>query len=655
MATAADAPWRMIAQQLWSDLQPFEGRLGLTWRVALLCAIVAGVAMMHKLPESAISCYLIIFLMRPNGAECVGQAVGLIILASLLILGMAPLIQVLADAPLLRVAVIALATFIFMYLSSASQLGEIGAIIGLVIAFILSMVDVVPAGEIVTRGLLYAWAMACMPMALMIGFSLVFGTGPHTLLRQTIAERLSAAAELLQSGDRRAATALLAEGQAEVDKRVMMTRAFHTATKAEALWLAGAAAASYRLLLAAAAVTPAGAEAGADVSQPYADQPSRQALAERCHTLAQAVRSRAPLPTSLSRQSGDDDVATGSALTVIRRTLEGLAAPDGGLAAKPAKIPFMAPDAFTNPDHQTYALKTTAAAVMAYLTYSLLDWEGIATAMVTCYVASLGTTGETVHKLCLRIGGCLIGALIGILSILLVIPHLTSVGGLMALVFCAILPAAWVSTGSERISYGGVQIGLAFLMTVLGGFGPSLDMDSARDRIIGILLGNMFVFIMFTNFWPTGAVVEARRCLSAALAALARIAAMAPEARPDAVNEIAAVATQTATAKMALDMTPFEPRGQAPTRDDLRRLYGVIDDIAAVLPATTFAAAPLPGEARQFGLAAAALDPDINRNANDDADGVSPALTPPADAAMRGTEASDILTRARRITQLVAG
>jgi len=630
MATAADAPWRMIARQVWSDLQPFEGRLGLTWRVALLCAITAAVAMMHRIPESAISCYLIIFLMRPNGAECVGQAIGLIILATLVVFGMAPLIQALAETPLLRLAVIAGATFLFLFLSSASQLGEIGAIIGLVIAFILTMVDLVPVGEIVTRGLLYAWAMACMPMALMIGFCLVLGTGPHTLLRRTVAERLEAAAGLLETGDRRQATALLAEGQAEVDKRVLMTRIFYTAPKAEAQWLAGAAAAAYRLLLAAAA---APADAGGDAA--------RRSLADGCRRAALAVRRRAPLPPPMALEGATEGAP---ALAVIRRSLAGLAAPDGGMATTPAKTPFLAPDAFTNPDHQRYALKTTAAAVLAYLIYSLLDWEGIATAMVTCYVAALGTTGETAHKLTLRIVGCLIGALMGILAILFVMPHLTSVGGLMALVFCAILPAAWVSTGNERISYGGVQIGLAFLLTVLNGFGPSLDMGSARDRIIGILLGNTLVFIMFTNFWPRSAAVEVRRRLSGALEALARLAALAPAARVDAVNDIAAVATDTAAAKMALDMTPFEPRGQSPAPAELRRLYGVIDEIVALLPAVTFSDRPHDDEVRLFRSAAATLEPERD-----------PALTPAPAAVMTDSDAPDTLARARHITQLAAG
>ncbi len=63
--------------------------------------------------------------------------------------------------------------------------------------------------------------------------------------------------------------------------------------------------------------------------------------------------------------------------------------------------------------HVHYALKTTAAAMFCYLLYSLLDWPGIHTCFITCYIVSLGTTAETVEKLTLRILGCLVGAAAG--------------------------------------------------------------------------------------------------------------------------------------------------------------------------------------------------------------------------------------------------
>ncbi|MFS8038333.1 TolC family protein [Xanthobacter sp. AM11] len=238
MAPAADAapdprwssPWPGIGLQAWQDVQPFPGRFTMAWRVALLCALVAAVAMLYKVPEAAIGCYLVIFLARPNGAECVGPAIGVILLASVVVLALAPVIQATAENPLMRIVVIAATSFAFVYLGSASQLGEIDSIITLVIAFILTLVDDVPAGEVVTRGLLYAWQMAAMPMALMIVFYLVLGTGPHTLLRRTVSARL------LRTADAQwPATAPeglceeLAKNTAESDKQAMMARLFNGA------------------------------------------------------------------------------------------------------------------------------------------------------------------------------------------------------------------------------------------------------------------------------------------------------------------------------------------------------------------------------------------------------------------------------------------
>jgi multidrug resistance protein MdtO len=72
----------------------------------------------------------------------------------------------------------------------------------------------------------------------------------------------------------------------------------------------------------------------------------------------------------------------------------------------------------------------------------------------------------------------------------------------MIVVFLAAFASAWVAAGSPRIAYAGFQIAFAFFLSVIQGSGPSFDMTIARDRIIGILLGNVVVYVLFTNIWP---------------------------------------------------------------------------------------------------------------------------------------------------------
>jgi multidrug resistance protein MdtO len=565
--------WRDLPRQVALDLAPAPGRLAMTWRVALLCALVAAAAMIYKVPEAAISCYLVIFIARPDGAECVAQALGLIVLVFLVVAAMVPVIQLTADAPLARILVIAAASCAFVWLGAVSRLGEIGSIIGLVVAYILTLVDQVPAGEIATRGLLYAAEMAILPMVLMIAFNLVLGRSPHRLLRATVVQRLAAAAEFLDAPDaarRMSVDGELAQGMAGSDLQVRLARAFHTAPDAAVAWLAGAAASSYRLLLALGSLDRATPE------------PARRAFAQSCRRAADAVAAG-------QRPEAAPGVApTGNAmLDAAHAALAGLSLPDGGTSVTAAKQRFFVDDAFTRPGYQQYALKTTAAAVTCYLAYSLIGWQGIHTAMITCYVAALGTTGETVHKLALRIGGCLVGALMGFLAIAFVIPHLDSVGGLAVLVFAGLLPAAWVAAGSQRISYAGVQIGLAFLLTILTGFGPSVDMDAGRDRIVGILLGNTVVYLVFTGIWPRSAALDARERLADALRRLAALAAQEPDVR--VIGDAAQVEAAATQAAEQIRLLPYEPRSQRPTPSGITRLQDLVAEIRALVPVVLFA------------------------------------------------------------------
>jgi uncharacterized membrane protein YccC len=65
--------------------------------------------------------------------------------------------------------------------------------------------------------------------------------------------------------------------------------------------------------------------------------------------------------------------------------------------------------------------------------------------------------------------------------------------------------AAWVAFGSERISYMGLQIALAFDLGVLTDYGPSTQIDPIRDRFIGIVLGILIISTVFSLVWPEDA------------------------------------------------------------------------------------------------------------------------------------------------------
>lgn len=579
--------------QVRADLAPFPGRAALTWRIALLCAIVSATAMLYQTPEAAISCYLIIFLMKPDAVQNIATAVGLIVLVALVVAGLVPLINATVDSPLLRMLSIALASFVFLFIGAASQLGEIGGVIALVIAFLLTLVSMAPVADAVTFGLRYAAYMAMMPMAAMVVFNLVLGLSPVRLLRETLRQRLAAAAAAASgiAGADERLDALLRADNAALAKEAGAVKALNLVARDAAGQIGRDVRASYRLMLAISALPE-------DCGR---DRRARLASAIDATRAALDAGEMPPVPPAVAATAGEVERAAFDALASLA------GAPEGDVATAP-KQPFFAPDALTNPDYQRFALKTTAAAVICYVIYTGLDWQGIHTAMITCYVAALGTTGETVHKLGLRILGCLIGAALGMASILFVMPQLESVGGLMALVFAGVLVGAWVSTGPERIAYGGVQIALAFLLTVLQGFGPTTSLDTAWDRIVGILLGNLVVYLIFTRIWPVSVESAVRGHLKSAIDSLSRLAALAPDRRAGAVPEVALARFEAGKAEELLDLIPFEPRAIRPAPESQARLRAAAAEVSALAGAIFVSRDTLPSAATCLREIAGGID-----------------------------------------------
>ena len=163
-------------------------------------------------------------------------------------------------------------------------------------------------------------------------------------------------------------------------------------------------------------------------------------------------------------------------------------------------------DAFTNPAHIHFALKVTFAAMFCYIVYEAIDWSGIHTAFITCTFIALESTEATLYKGSLRIVGCVIGGALALFSIVFLMPHMETIASLVVLVACASAIAGWVATGSERISYAGLQIAFAFFYSVFQGYAPDTDLDNVRNRVVGILFGLIVTGLVFQYIWPERAV-----------------------------------------------------------------------------------------------------------------------------------------------------
>jgi Fusaric acid resistance protein family len=192
-------------------------------------------------------------------------------------------------------------------------------------------------------------------------------------------------------------------------------------------------------------------------------------------------------------------------------------------AAARHKPSLFVADAFTNPRHAQFAIKVTLAGMLGYLFYTASDYYGIHTVFYTPLIIALASTGATIHKGFLRIAGCIIGGVLGLICSIWVIPRYETLGTFLFIVFCVHGLAAWIASGSERISYIGLQVALAFDLGFLQGYGPPTEIDPLRDRFIGIVIGICIITTVFSLVWPESADSIARLRLAACLRAIARL------------------------------------------------------------------------------------------------------------------------------------
>jgi multidrug resistance protein MdtO len=213
---------------------------------------------------------------------------------------------------------------------------------------------------------------------------------------------------------------------------------------------------------------------------------------------------------------------------LMKEALTG-AQPLGVFASQPSSgdLPptFFARDALTNVAHIQFAMKGCLTAGLCYIIYNGMDWPGISTAVTTCFLTALSTVGLSRQKQVLRISGALVGGfLVGMGSQIFILPYLDSIAGFTILFVIVTAFASWFLTSSPRLSYFGVQIAVAFYLIHLNSFAIEPSLSIARDRVVGILLGLIMMWLVFDQFWGASAVSDMKRAFLSAVRLLAEFA-----------------------------------------------------------------------------------------------------------------------------------
>jgi multidrug resistance protein MdtO len=510
---------RPLLELLAVELAPREGRWAAVARIATGSAITVVIAMVFQIPQPAYMAYIVFLLSKDEKNASITSALGALAAVTLAILLTLGLEIIDTSEPALRLPLMALTTYAGMFTARTFALGPISYLAGFVIVLLQSLVDDVPSPEALTRLTLWTWVVVCVPVAVTVIVNLLFGQAAVTFIDRSVRKVLKELETSLANGDYRKS---LPEWRAQL--LPLLETAQHSTkhgTRTGRITVP-----VIRALLDALVILDALPD----------DLPDdlREELASRLRACRQAIESDVAPAVQDSVAPPSQFVGAGNerspAVIAVRSTLSGLLGaigrtvipPDETEAHHPRRRLFVA-DAFSNPAHWQFALKTTMAVMVSYAIYTLLDWPGMRTSIVTCFFVALSSLGETVHKFVLRLSGAVIGGLIAGLCIVFVLPHLTDIGQLCLLIAAVSVGAAWVATSSELLSYAGMQIAFAFFLGVLQGYAPATDLTVLRDRVAGILLGNVVITIVFSTFWPQSARSGVRAAIAEALRAIGEV------------------------------------------------------------------------------------------------------------------------------------
>jgi multidrug resistance protein MdtO len=188
---------------------------------------------------------------------------------------------------------------------------------------------------------------------------------------------------------------------------------------------------------------------------------------------------------------------------------------------------LFAADAFSNPEHFRFALKGCFAVSACYFIYNAIDWPGMGIpVMLTCFLTAVSTIGTSRQRQILRFAGFVVGGLvIGMSSQVFILPYLDSIAAFTVFFALVTALAAWFMTSSPRLSFFGLQLGAVFfVININQKFARETSLSVARDRVAGVFLGLLMMWLIFDQLWSAPASVAMRKTFISTLRLLAQFA-----------------------------------------------------------------------------------------------------------------------------------
>jgi multidrug resistance protein MdtO len=524
MATAAQTVTKGASSLEWfghflkEELSPYPGRGLLVTRIVVATTVMMILTLVFRLPYGAYGAIFAMTISRENPQTTINEAKTIVVAFAFSVVYVLVGAMLFLTDPMTRFVWVIGTLFLMFYALRVLNNYTAGARFGYLLIITIPLWDEHISAGLRVENTLWAFGVICLASIIAALFELVYASlKPRDDLVQSIAERLTAVEDLLscyaearpvdgRTEQRVANLALVGTSRL----RRFLQRSGYSAHYAEQM---GAVVALVgRIIDIAANLTQLSSDLSKD------DRPGIRELANSIGRIRVAlVNGQIPSPTNITSAFHrvpllQELEATASLVPAVFTGSQSLSAfsPQPASGDRPAR--FFVPDAFSNSEHIKFALRGCLAASLCYIIYNAKDWPGISTSVTTCFLTGLSTIGSSHQKQILRIAGAIVGGLVlGIGAQIFILPFLDSVTGFTLLFLAVTIPAVWVATSGPRLSYFGVQILVAFYLINLSEFKVQTSLVLARDRVIGIFLGLLMMWLAFDRLWGSPAIVEMKK------------------------------------------------------------------------------------------------------------------------------------------------